>query len=363
VDPETGSLEWGVVAKNTDTDAGLRGRDDKPALFGYELTVAVSVREDDGDEVPRATLAARLRPAHFDPRKAALACVRDIAHMRGLGDVLMDRGYTQSNHGEDFLNQIRRLGGDPVFDLKANQVGSRPGAHGAVIIDGAPYSPSLPKSLYHLEPPRGGVSGTYKPSPAALADYQDRIAARSVYALVPHGKARANGSRVFQCPGMAGKLLCPLVSGLSTPRTTAIAVTTAPRTRRPNSVCASSYRTFTLEELPLYQRNIYGSKRWFDSYGRRGGSIEPHFGGLKDESAESFRKGKVRVRGIVKTGLMLAFALASNNRRLANAWERRRRERATSSGKRWHGRPYNHRLTSMTLAEADKGKLLYPLRA
>ena len=48
-------------------------------------------------------------------------------------------------------------------------------------------------------------------------------------------------------------------------------------------------------ELPLCQRNLYGSKEWFDNYGRRGSSVDPHVGGLKSDAAAGLYHGKVRV--------------------------------------------------------------------
>jgi hypothetical protein len=126
------------------------------------------------------------------------------------------------------------------------------------------------------------------------------------------------------------------------------------------TVCASRYRTFEAAELPLCQRNLYGSKEWFNSYGRRGSSVEPHFGGLKSDAAAGLHHGKVRVSGLIKTGLMVAFALATTNRRLALAFDARRPADAPAKPRR--GRPYTHRLTRHTLGEADQDKVLFVAR-
>jgi hypothetical protein len=364
LDEATGELTWAIVRRNTDTDAGWRGAKNtfnKPPMFGYVVTAAVSVRDDGGPDVPRATVAARFRPVNADGRKAALACVEEIANKRGqLGDVLVDREYTQSKHGKDFLEPVRELGGEPVFDLKENQVGPSGTVLGAIIIDGQPFSPSIPKALRTIAPPRGKGSTTYKPSPQALADYQQSIKARSIYALVPHGQRLANGNLVFQCPGAAGKLLCPLQAPFGNRRTGLLPAANPPKTVVAGTVCASRYRTFTSSELPLYQRHLYGSKEWSDSYSRRGSSIEPHFGGLKGDAGAALRHGKVRVTGIIKTGLMVAFGLATTNRNLARAFDARRPSDSPPKVRR--GRPYTHRLTRHTLGEADKTKVLYVAR-
>jgi hypothetical protein len=130
-------------------------------------------------------------------------------------------------------------------------------------------------------------------------------------------------------------------------------------------VCSSRYRTFNIAvDLPLYQRDIFGSTKWRKSYARRGTTVEPHFGRLKDEAAASYRRGKVRVRGIVKTGLMVAFALATTNRRLALSWEARKAQAIARQFKRRPKRDrFIHRLTSFTLQGNDVSLLLYPRRA
>ncbi len=45
----------------------------------------------------------------------------------------------------------------------------------------------------------------------------------------------------------------------------------------------------------MYQRDVHGSTAWRKSDGRRGTSVEPHFGALKDESVAGFSRGKVRM--------------------------------------------------------------------
>jgi len=352
VDPTTGEVGWAKTRKVTDSDAGYRGSKDvdgKASLFGYELTVAVSVKDVNGPDVPRTTLAARFRPvAKSDPRDAALASITEVAMRRGaLGDVLVDRGYTQSKHGRDFLTPVRRLGGEPVFDLKENQVGVSHSVRGAVVIDGRPYSPSIPTRFRNIARPSSAGTGVYMPSPLEIKKYEEAIAAREVYSLVPHGKIRENGTMAFQCPGAAGKLICPLQAPFSKAQVGAMPASKPPKKARPNTVCDSRYRSFDIaSELPLYQRDVFGSTAWRKSYGRRGTSVEPHFGGLKDEASAAYRRGKVRVRGIIKTGLLVAFALATTNRRLALSWEARKAHAASAPVKRRKERErFHHKLT------------------
>lgn len=339
----------------TDRDAGWRGsRNDagKDPHFGYCLTAAVSTREEDGPLVPRAVVAARFRPTTVQDKAMGLACVGEVAQRLGrLGDVLIDRGYTASHDGQDFLLPIRALGGEPIFGLTQSQLGPAGTVRGAVIIEGRPYSPSIPLNLLQIEPPVGGEDGVYKPDPAKLRDYQEAIARRAVYALVPHGAPRANLAQVFQCPGAAGKLNCPLQPARKGLRPGSLLVMTAPRNPGEDSVCVKAYPTFNAEELPLLQRHIYGSREWYKSYSRRSTSVEPFFGNLKDEAGGGVVRGRIRVMGIVKTGLLVAFAVASTNRRLARAFDRAVAREKTSPRRRPGRPPQQRTLTYRRLVE------------
>ena len=356
------------VKKITDVDAGVRpskNEDNKKPFFGYELTLATAVADLDGPAVPKAAKAARFRPtSKADPRKVALSALSEVKERQGeLGDVLVDRGYTSSNDGQAFIVPVRRLGGEPVFDLRDNQVGTSKTVHGAIIIDGRPYSPSIPKKLRNLEPPRSKGTKFYRPSPSSIAAYEKQIAAREVYAMVPHGKISDDLRLVMQCPGAAGKLSCPLQAPKVTPRPGILPINTNPKTVLAHSVCATRYKTFDLDtDIPLYQREVYGSEVWRKSYGRRGTGVEPHFGALKDESVAGFNRGKVRMRGIVKTGLMVAVAVATTNRRFAIAWDRLRGPFPKVSKRKLVKRKrYHHALTSITHTVNGQLVVLHPL--
>jgi hypothetical protein len=343
-DDDGGAL-WKKARFVTDTDAAWRGGrevEGKPSHFGYSLTVAISAREENGLEVPRAALAARLRPVTVQDKTMGLACIGEVAQRRGrLGDVLADRGYTSSMDGQDFLLPVRALGGEPVFDLTAYQVGPQGTLRGAILIDGRPYSPSTPRALQRIERPTGTQNGTYFPAHRAVRDYQAQIAAREAYAFVAHGSVRDNLTQVFQCPGAAGKLECPLRPARRGLREGALPVLNAPARPGEDSVCARAFSSFSLEEIPLYQRHVYGSTAWARSYSRRQTSVETYFANIKDAAGENFAHGRIRVMGIVKIGLFVAATLASANRRLALSFDPDRI--AKRRAHRRPGRPTRHR--------------------
>ena len=312
----------GNVLRVTDPDAHWRSKDNpegKTSFFGYDLSVAVGVREENGPAVPLAVKAVRLRAATYKTTDMGLACIGDAAARQGgLGDVLVDRGYTMTKDGSDFILPVRALGGEPIFGLRDDQIGSSGTLRGAVIIDGRPYSPSMPKKLYRIK--QAKHLQTYQPNPQVVAEYEAAIKERSVYALLPHGARRPNGSQVYMCPAAAGKLRCPLVP-TSLLTFGKLPAANPPKQARPGSVCSSKFRTFTAEELPLSQRHIFGSTKWRKSYSRRG-EVERHFARAKDYSQENLRRGAIRVMGLVKTGLLISFALASINRRLTLSFDR-----------------------------------------
>jgi hypothetical protein len=94
---------------------------------------------------------------------------------------------------------------------------------------------------------------------------------------------------------------------------------------------------------------VYGSTAWRKSYGRRGTGVESHFGALKDESVAGFNRSKVRRRAIVKTGLMVAAAVATTNRRFAITWDRLHGPfPKVPNHKLVKRKRYHHTLTSIT---------------
>lgn len=321
-----GEAYW--VSSDPDAQWRRKSKDNpwKQPVFGYDLTVAVTVPEVGGVDVPLAAKVMRLRPARREPVAAARAVVKEVARQQGvLGDVIVDREYTARIDGRDFVLPVRALGGEPIFDLTPAQLGARGTTHGAVMIDGHPFSPSTPPALHLLIPP---------PPNATWADvqaYQQKVATREKYALVSHGSRKANGSQVYECPASAGKLFCSLMPS-STPG--AFPAALAPNAATPGSVCSKKFTTFQASDAPLSQRELFGSSAWFSSMSRRS-RVEGFFGNIKNEACENLRRGTIRVRGLVKTGLLVAFAVASANLRLAETFK----QRTPSAPSKKRGRP------------------------
>lgn len=322
----TGIDSWGRRRKRKGTDTWIssdpdarwrrRSKDNpwRQPMYGYDLTVAVTIPELNGTDIPLAARAMRFRPATQGGVTMGRSVVKEVARQQGvLGDVVADREYTATKDGRNFILPVRALGGEPVFELTQTQLGAHGTTHGAVMIDGHPFSPATPKALYKLTPP--AASASWK----EIAAYQQRIETRSKYAMVQHGSRKKNGSIVYQCPASAGKLSCPLVAH-SHPRS--FPAVFAPKSAAPGSICSKKYTTFQATDAPLSQRDMHGSAAWFSSMSRRS-RVEGFFGNIKNEACENLRRGTIRVRGLVKTGILVAFSVASANLRLARAFAKR----------------------------------------
>ena len=311
----------------TDPDARWRGKGVdawKRPVFGYDLTISVTIPDPSGRPTPLAATSLRFRPAGTQTIPMALAVAYDTARDRGgLGDVLADREYTQKLDGADFVLPLRALGGEPVFQLKSTQQGGNGTQRGAVIVDGQPYSPSLPVALREVKMP--AVNASIE----VLAEYPRKIGLREKYRLIPHGARRADGSQVYQCPASAGKLRCPLVASSQLLPLGTMPVFPQSLNPMPGTVCTRKFTTFAASELPLSQREQYGSFDWYVSMNRRN-RVEGFFGNLKDKARENLTRGTIRVMGLVKTGLLVAMAVASLNLRLGEKWEATQREQAPS---------------------------------
>jgi hypothetical protein len=338
-----------LATYSSDPDAKWRAKSEnawKRPFFGYDLTAAVSVPDLGGPEVPLAVLSMRFRPATTSTVEMALATVAAVAQKKGaLSDVIVDREYTQRNDGADFLMPVRALGGEPVFDLTPAQLGASGTVRGAVIVDGQPFSPSLPPSFFVLHPPAVNASKD------ELLTYQKSIDARARYALSHHGSRKVDGRQTYVCPAAAGKLRCPLMPSKKKPKAGVLPTYHHPKQALPGTVCANAYTTFGATDLPLAQRELYGSKDWYFSFARRN-RVEGFFGNLKNEATENLRRGVIRVRGGMKTGLLTLMIVAASNLRLAERWD----ERTPSETRKKIGRPAKKVLAPYAEAALQAGR-------
>ena len=193
-DPEA---SWGHRRNN------LR-HDEDELFFGYYLSDAIMVPDEQGPPVPELARRAALSSCRHDP-VPALTPVLTAMPAAGipLGDILADSGYSH-RVPQHWAAPLRPAGAQLIQDLHPHDRGPKGTHAGAVIANGNLYCPATPRTL--LEP--GPLSRTATPAQAAAHDAKTAEAAR--YKLGRLTSEDADGYHRVQCPAAAGKVRCPL---------------------------------------------------------------------------------------------------------------------------------------------------------
>ena len=200
-DPEA---SWGHRRNN------LR-HDEDELFFGYYLSDAIMVPDEQGPPVPELARRAALSSCRHDP-VPALTPVLTAMPAAGipLGDILADSGYSH-RVPQNWAAPLRQAGAQLIQDLHPHDRGPKGTHAGAVIANGNLYCPATPRTL--LEP--GPLSRTATPAQAAAHDAKTAEAAR--YKLGRLTSEDADGYHRVQCPAAAGKVRCPLRPASMTP--------------------------------------------------------------------------------------------------------------------------------------------------
>jgi hypothetical protein len=121
-------------------------------FFGFYLSAAVMVKDEDGPSVPELTRPITVCSSAHDPA-AALAGVLTTMPASGtaLGDILADSGYSH-RVPDTWATPLRRAGASLVQDLHPADRGPRGTHHGAIICNGCLYCPKTPPALLELTP-------------------------------------------------------------------------------------------------------------------------------------------------------------------------------------------------------------------
>jgi hypothetical protein len=126
------------------------------------------------------------------------------------------RGYAAGYVGADNLYNsckednwqlpMRAMGYRPVYTYRSDQLGIQATAHGAIMVEGAWYCPSMPPPLINAT--KDLHAGKIDPE-----TWAKRIAAREPYRLPRKGKPDEEAHQRYQCPHARGKVYCPLKGG------------------------------------------------------------------------------------------------------------------------------------------------------
>lgn len=317
-------------------------------LFGYQMEALVRVGEL-GEDVPRFIEAFRLVPGNNPSPRHTLELldgITDRIRHTGQGtipvEIMADRAYSNAVE-ENWVDELVARGITQVLSIHPKDRGSRPHPDGYLMIDGWPFHPAIPKRLINpklpkkltLDPKPDAVDykavEQWEEQKAALENFNSVIAEREAYRYVRHTpRSKPGGDERFVCPGKAGSLHCegcattnPLYDydpGANLPF--------APMDRDKKLPRACAQKTITVKgsvERKLRQDLPFGTREWQKSFGRRN-SVESAFASLKKMSGASIARGWTRQVGRVKTGMLLAIAVAAANLSTLLEWARNRND-------------------------------------
>ncbi len=312
------------IGTYADTDAawGHRkggGPGEKHELFfGYYLSLATMVGDENTRAVPELVRRMNLVSCHHDPVPPMVdVLVSMFAAGIAPGDVICDSGYAH-RVPEHFALPLRAAGAALVMDLHAHDRGTQGTHEGATLWNGACYCPATPSALFDLSPLARGASK------ADTAAHDERAAELGHYKL---GKVSADdhdGYHRVMCPAVMGKVRCPLRPGSLALGFDRPEVTSPPE--HPPACCTK--KTITVApsvNAKTAQRHDYPSRAWRHSYARRS-AAERANARIKDPATIDVARGWCRLMGLVPMSLFSACALVVRNLEVADAFEVRQAE-------------------------------------
>ncbi|WP_188079150.1 hypothetical protein [Actinotalea subterranea] len=323
---------WNLAWSGRDCDAStghrtLTDSDAREFFFGFRaLTYCIA------GERPYVE-AFYLRPANEGEIEANLDLTTALADLlkkdgRTLGYVLADRGFSELQE-HNWVEPMRGLGAEPVFDYRKSDRGVVM-ILGALVTDGRPHCPCLPKELeLPARPPRVGLGAPpgdkarqkrrdqYESDRTALEEAKKLIEQRQDYM---GGHVAGNGyghGDAWRCPALEGKVRC---------------------TRRPDSMflpddgrptlrpgddiemgefCTEESIVLRADVQPKLRQKFTWMGRMWRFWYRKRTYAEGVFGNLKNRRTESITRGWIRVAGLTATTLMLWAATNHYNLRIA----------------------------------------------
>ena len=287
-------------------------------FFGYFLSAAVMVAEENGPPVPELTRRITVADCHHDPvRQLAAVLLRMAAGGIPLGDVIDDSGYAHRD-ADAWAVPLRQAGAQLVQDLHPHDRGPKGTHHGAVIANGNLYCPQTPRTLLELAPLPPGASGEQ------VAAHDQQAAELARHKLGRHTADDADGYHRVTCPAIAGKIRCPLRPDSMLLSRDRPEVLTPPE--HPPACCTQQTITVPPDiAAKTRQKHDYPSPQWRRSYRRRT-AAERVNATIKDTATTSIARGWCRLMGLAPLTLWLACLLAVRNQRILDAYNTRQQD-------------------------------------
>jgi hypothetical protein len=289
-------------------------------FYGYYLSAAVMVADDNGPAVPELTRRITVASSSHDPA-AELAGVLASMPASGvpLGDIIADSGYSHRKAGT-WAQPLRAAGASLVHDLHPSDRGPRGTHHGAIIASGCLYCPATPKPLLELVPPPPGAAT------ADIATHDQKAAELARYKLGVHATGDADGYRRHACPAAAGKIRCPLRPQSMTLNRDRPEILTPPQ--HPPACCTQ--QTITAGPgvaATTRQKHDYASQAWRISYARRT-AAERLNAAIKDPAVNNIDQGWIRQMGLTPLMLWLTCLMVVRHQRVLTAFQARQEQHA-----------------------------------
>ncbi|MGH3732187.1 MAG: hypothetical protein ACRDVC_02225 [Acidimicrobiales bacterium] len=286
-----------------------RGRTRSRVAWALEATVLTTASSQPGtlSSFPNLVVGLALTRPGIDPGGTATRVLAG-ARQRGFapGPLGVDRAYSGA-FAEVFHLPARAMGFSPVVDYRVDQLGRQANSHGAVMVEGTWYCPSMAEVL---------VSATLdlRAKRIDVDTYHQRVGARADYALRRKAGPEADGYERFMCPAQdltpkfafpcEGHRSAPLASERSSPRAR----------RRP---CEQHSITIAPDVGARFTQDFaFGSEEWSRHYATLRNTIEGWNGFVKDPSHEALaQSARRRVRGIAAQGVFVTLLFVAANLR------------------------------------------------
>ncbi len=284
-------------------------------FFGYYLSLATMVADDDIPPVPEMVRRMNLTSCDHDPVPALVAVVETmVASGVVLGDVIADSGYAH-RVPEHFALPLRAAGARLVMDLHPSDRGPHGTHQGAICHNGNLYCPKTPVALFELDPLGRGATAEQTVS------HDQQTAELARYKLGPINADDPDGYHRAACPAVTGKLRCPLRPGSMRLAYDRPEISAPPE--HPPTCCTQATITVPPSvNAKTRQTHDYPSKTWRRSYARRS-AAERSNSRIKDPATIDVARGWCRIMGLVPMSLFLACALIVRNQAVADTFDAR----------------------------------------
>jgi hypothetical protein len=288
-------------------------------FFGYYLSAATMVAEENGPAVPELARRMDLSSCAVDPARALAAAA---PHARKRHTARRCAGRLRLR-----LPQRRRPGHPAPPGRRPPGPGPAPADrgpkgthHGAIIANGNLYCPQTPRPLLDLGPL----------APAATAE-ETAVHDQQTAELARHKLGRitaddADGYHRVACPAVMGKIRCPHRSASMTLDRGRPEILNPPHD--PPACCTQQTITVPPQvAAKTRQKHDYPSAAHRRSYNRRT-SAERTFATIKDPATTTITRGWCRLTGPTPLALWLACLLTVRNQRILRAFDTRQADNA-----------------------------------